>query len=464
LVRIVEFGFENRSMHAPSRPSANPLLTAPILPTVLRMSLPNMAALTATAAVAIAETAYVGRLGTAQLAGMALVFPMVMLQQMLSSGAMGGGVSSAISRALGAGDERRAAALAFHAVIIGSTLGLCFSALFLVFGRDIFTALGGRGAPLEEALAYARVVFAGIAGLWLTNTLVSVVRGGGNMRVPSATLFTVAAAQVVIGGTLGLGFGPIPRLGMTGIALGQTLAFAGGALFLLVFLLSGRARVRLSLDVSSLRWEMFGDILKVGVIACLSPLQTVATVLILTALVARFGPEALAGYGIGARLEFLLIPITFAIGVACVPLVGMAIGAGDVTRARRVAWTGGALSAALLGGLGLVAALVPDLWARLFASDPSVLAATRLYLVWSGPFYAFLGLGLCLYFASQGAGKVLGPVLAGTVRLAVIALGGLALSGPDVPLWQMFALVGAAMAMYGIGTAMAVWLVPWGRR
>src|SRR5262249_8673706 len=156
------------------------------------------------------------------------------------------------------------------------------------------------------------------------------------------------------GGSLGLGLGPFPRLGMTGIALGQTIAFGIGAVFLFAFLLAGKARVRLTFDWAGLNREMFADILKVGAIACLSPVQTVATVLILPSLVSHFGPEALAGYGIGARLEFLLIPITFAIGVACVPLVGMAIGAGDVPRARRVAWTGGALSAAALGSLGLV--------------------------------------------------------------------------------------------------------------
>ena len=87
--------------------------------------------------------------------------------------------------------------------------------------------------------------------------------------------------------------------------------------------------------------EMFFDILRVGALASFSPLQTVLTVLILTRLVAGFGTEALAGYGIGARLEFLLVPIAFAVGVACVPMVGMAIGARDVARARRVAWTGG---------------------------------------------------------------------------------------------------------------------------
>lgn len=439
----------------------NPLLSAPILRTLVMLSLPNMAAMVATALVAIAETAYVGLLGTPALAGMALVFPMVMLQQMLSAGAMGGGVSSAVSRALGAGDEIRARALALHAAIIGGLAGLAFTLLFLVFGREIYSALGGRGAALEEALAYSNMIFFAAPAIWLTNTLASVIRGSGNMKVPSAILLSASALQMVAGGSLGLGLGPFPRLGMTGVALGQVIAFGAAMLFLLWFLATGRGRVSLAFRGVPLDRALFADILRVGGVAALSPLQSVLTVLILTRLVASYGTEALAGYGIGARLEFLLIPITFAIGVACVPMTGMAIGAGKVARARRVAWTGGVLAMAILGTVGLLFALWPDLWATLFTTDERVLASARSYLIWSGLGYAFYGLGMCLYFASQGAGKVLGPVLAGTLRLVVIAGGGWWLAASSAEPWTLFALVAVSMAVYGIAAALAVRWSSW---
>ena len=443
--------------------AANPLVVAPILPTLVRLSLPNMVAMVATALVAIAETTYVGRLGTPALAGMALVFPIVMLQQMMSAGAMGGGVSSAVSRALGAGDEARARSLALHAAAIGAVAGLGFTVFFLLLGPEIYRLLGGRDEALAQALAFSNVVFLGAPAIWLTNTFASVIRGGGNMKVPSATLLSVAVLQMILGGCLGLGIGPFPRWGMAGVALGQVLAYGMGTLFFLWLLVSGRSRVRLSFAVP-FRAAMFADILRVGALACVSPLQTVLTILILTRLVAYFGTEALAGYGIGARLEFLLIPITFAIGVACVPMVGMAIGAGNVDRARQVAWTGGVLSAVLIGAAGLLVAVFPDLWAAFFTEDPAVLASARSYLVWSGPGYGFFGLGLCLYFAAQGAGKMLGPVLAGTVRLVMIAIGGWWLATTDAPQWTMFALVGAAMVVYGVAMALAVYWTSWAPR
>ena len=141
--------------------AANPLLVAPILRTLLRLSLPNMLAMLASALVAVAETVYVGRLGIPSLAGLALVFPMVMLTTMMSAGAMGGGVSSAISRALGARQEARASALAMHALVIGACAGIASTALMLTFGGQIYSALGGRGAALSLALVYSNVVFLG---------------------------------------------------------------------------------------------------------------------------------------------------------------------------------------------------------------------------------------------------------------------------------------------------------------
>lgn len=438
----------------------NPLLANPILPTLARLSWPNMIAMLASALVAIAETGYVGVLGIAPLAGIALVFPMVALQQMMSAGAMGGGVSSAISRALGAGNVERAEALARHATVIGALAGATFMALFLALGPRIFGMLGGSGAALEQALVYSNTVFLGAAFIWLTNTFASVLRGTGNMRVPSVVLFAASALQVILGGGLGLGLGPFPRLGMTGIALGQVLSFLASALFLGAYLTGGRARVRLRI-LGPLRPEMFRDILKVGAVACVSPLQSVATVLVMTRLISGFGTEAIAGYGIGARMEFLLVPIAFAIGVASVPMVGMAIGAGQVPRARRVAWSAAGMAAVMVGTIGVVVALAPDLWAALFTSDEAVLASARAYFRSAGPAYAFFGGALVLYFASQGSGRILGPVLAQSVRLLVVAVGGAWLLGRGAQAGEFFTLVGVSLTAYGLASAYAVWRVDW---
>lgn len=447
---------------APAASSVPGLVFAPILPTLLRLSLPNTAAMLAVALAAIAETTYVGLLGVEPLAAMALAFPMIMLMQMMSAGAMGGGVSSAIARALGGNDVARANMLALHAVAIAIAAGLLFTAFFWLLGPAIYSLLGGRGAALEQAVLYSNTVFSGAIAVWLFNTLASVLRGTGRMITPSAAGLAVAALQIALGGALGLGLGPLPKLGMIGVGLGQVLAFGSGAAYLAWYLLmSGRGRLRLKPGAFAPNREMFADILRVGAIACLSPLQTVLTVLIFTALVARFGTVALAGYGIGARLEFLLIPIAFSVGIAAVPMVGMAIGAQQVARARRVAWSAAGLAAAALGAVGLVVILAPEAWSGLFTADAAVIEAARQYLIAAGAGFPFFGFGLCLYFASQGAGKLLGPVLTGSLRLLIVAAGGWWLTAIGAEAWTLFALAGAGMAVYGISTGLAVKLTRW---
>lgn len=451
------------SAAATQPPGASVLLNGPILPLLLRFALPNIASMLAVALAAMAETRYVGQFGPAALAGMALIFPFVMLQNMLSAGAMGGGVSSAVSRALGAGDGERANALAVHAIWIGMAAGTMYMMLMITFGPSLLSMLGGSGESLAQAVAYCEVAFTGSVFIWIVNTLASVIRGSGNMKVPSAVLFFVALAQVAIGGALGLGWLVWPPLGMRGVAAGGVLANAAGALLLWVYLAVGQGQVKLRMRGTPLIRQHLRDILSVGAVACISPLQTVLTILILTRLVTSFGTEALAGYGIGTRLEFLLVPIAFAIGVASVPLVGMAIGAGKNQRARQVAWTAAGLATCFLGTLGLVVAVAPALWTTLFTSDANVIHASASYFLWAGPFYGLFGLGLSLYFSSLGAGKATGPVLAGTLRLAVVATGGALLAHWNSPAWMIFALVGLGMATYGISTVLFVKHTPWGK-
>lgn len=446
-----------------STPDVARLRHGPILPTLLRLAAPSVLAMLLQVLVGIAETYYMGRLGTAPLAAMALVFPFAMLTQMLSSGAMGGGVSSAVSRALGAGDGARAAALARHAVAIGLALGLVYLAIMQLGGPYFYAWLGGRGEVLAEAARFSAVLFLGAPLVWLANTLASILRGTGNMRAPSVAIAAGALLQVMLGGALGLGAGPLRSLGMPGVALGHIVATAVMVALLCGVLFGDEARVRLVWRGPRLQKALLVDILRVGALSCLSPLMSVLSVLIFTGFIARLGLLPLAGYGIGQRLEFLLVPISFGIGVAAVPMVGMAIGAGDVARARRVAWIAGAASALNLGALGGVVAFWPDVWAGLFSSDPGVLGHARDYLRTVGPAFALFGLGLTLYFASQGSGRVLGPVLAGALRPLLVAGGGWWLvqrgAGPSA----YFALVALAMGVYGLATALAVRPSRWGR-
>ena len=209
------------------------------------------------------------RLGTDALAGMALVFPGFMLMQMLSGGAMGGGISSAIARALGARPARRrrraGAARAHHQ---RARSGLVFSALVLAFGPPLYRALGGEGGSLEAALRYSNVVFAGTALVWLMNALASVIRGTGNMFVPASAICVGVVLLVPLSPCLIFGLGPFPALGIAGGGVAVVFTTALTAAVLGWYVLSGRSLVRCRLV--RLRWALFRDILRVGAVAAVT--------------------------------------------------------------------------------------------------------------------------------------------------------------------------------------------------
>ncbi len=393
---------------------------------------------------------------------MALVFPGFMLMQMMSAGAMGGGIAAAIARALGAGQRAEADGLVLHALAINGALGLLFTVAGLLAGPSLYRAMGADGASLEAAVLYSDVVFGGAILAWLFNALASCIRGTGNMIVPALVICGGAVVLIPLSPCLIFGLGPLPALGIVGGGVALLLYYLVGAGVLAWFLLGGLSSVRLRLV--PLRRAPLWSILRVGLLASLVSLQTNIIVSFTTAQAGAFGPAAIAGFGTGTRLEYLLVPLVFGLGAPMVALVGTNLGAGQRDRALRAAWTGAGLAFVMTEAIGLLAATWPRAWLGLFGADPGMLETGSAYLRTTGPFYGCFGFGMALYFASQGAGRMVFPLLAAVLRTAV-AVGGawlaLRLTGS---LAAMFLALGAAMVVFaaanGIAVAAGTWFKP----
>ena len=438
------------------------LLEGPIVPTLLRLAWPNILVMVAQASTGLIETWFVSHLGTDALAGMALVFPGFMMMQMLSGGAFGGGISSSIARALGSGRRDDANALVMHAIIISLALGLAFSALVIGLGPSLYRSLGGRDESLVAALTYSNVVFAGTPLVWLMNALASVIRGTGNMLVPALAVCVGVGLLLPLSPALIFGFGPIPAMGIAGGGIAVVLTTALTAAVLAWYILSGRNIVRLTLVRPS--WPLFADILRVGAVGAVSTVQTTLTIALTTALVGHAGgPDAVAGYGTAGRLEYLLVPLVFGLGAPMVAMVGTNIGAGQRQRALRIALTGGGLAFLITETVGILASLFPHAWLGLFSDDPAMMATGVAYLRWVGPTYGFFGLGLSLYFASQGAGRLFWPLFAGLLRLVIAVAGGWAVYAATGSLLLVFTALALALVVYGVTLATAIAAGVWFR-
>jgi putative MATE family efflux protein len=433
---------------APPNAARPKLLAGPIAPQLLRLALPVLVVLSMQTLVGVAETYFVSRLGTAAVAGVALVFPVFMLMTMMSNGGIGGGVSSAVARALGAGRIDDAHALVLHSVIIAVVFGAAFSLGIWTFGKALFGFLGATDDTLVNALLYANVLFGAAIPGWIANVLGAALRGGGNVRVPAIVTAAGAVTTLALSPLFIFGWGFVPGLGVAGAGVALIIFNVGSMAALAVYTRSRHSPVHLRL--ARLEIRLFKDILRVGLVSAVGTIVANLTVVAASGFVGAFGRDAIAGYGLASRLDYILIPLLFAIGTASVTMVGTNIGAGQLAHARRIAWTAALISVIATESIGLTAALSPEAWIHLFSREPEVVRVGTAYLVRVAPFYAFTGLGMALYFASQGAARMTWPFLAGVLRLAaVIGLGWYCVVATHGSLTQLFWIVAGSQLIFG---------------
>jgi putative MATE family efflux protein len=444
----------------PARPVAartRMLLEAPIVPTILRLAAPNVLNLLAFVGLITFDGLFVGRLGPDALAGISLVFPWVMLMQHGAASGMGGAVSSAVARALGAGERERANDLATHAVWLALMLAAFFSCLMLPGGPLIYRWMGGQGAILEAAVAYSNVAFGGALSIWMLNLLCNVVRGTGNMGLPAAVIVLSVLGHIAISPMLIFGFGPIPAVGPAGAGWGLVTSFGVGSVFLLAYLRSARSIVALSFRGVRFQWALLREFFRVGVPGMLNVAITNLTVIALTGVAGHLSRDTAIAYAMGARLEYIIIPLGFGIGTGIVAMVGTNWGAKQYARARAIAWSGGAVAAAACGAVGLFFALFPRFWMGIFTTDEEIIRIGASYLRIVGPTYALYGLGIGLYFACQGYGKLVLAVVANGIRLLLAAGGGfIAMFWLGAGTAGIFTAIALGFVVYAVLTSVAV--------
>jgi putative MATE family efflux protein len=433
------------------------ILTGAIVPTLMRLALPTITVLFAQTMVGIVETYYVGLLGTDALVGTSVVFPIWMLMTMMSAGGIGSGVASAVARAIGAGRTQDADDLVLHAITLAITFGLAFTLGTRVFGLTLYHGLGVRAEPLAKALSYSRWLFLGAVPIWVVNLCSAALRGAGNVKTPAMVTLVGALVLIPLSPLFILGLGTFHGFGVAGGGIAVTTYYTAASIVLLRYLARGKGG--LTLRPGALRWRLFRDILGVGTISALSAVQLNLAVILVTGAMGHFGAAALAGYGMGSRLDYLLIPILFGLGSAVLTMVGTCVGAGDIRRAKRIALAGTVIGAGFAEAVGLVVSLFPALWVGLFTREMPVLQAGGTYLHAVAPFYAAVGTTFILGFVSQGAARPLLPFLAATVRLLIAAgIGVIAVHAWGADMFGLSVIVACASLASAIVCLLAAWL------
>jgi putative MATE family efflux protein len=404
--------------------SRGEMLEGSYLPTMAKLAGPNALVLTMQALLNLSDIFFIGPLGAEAIAAVTIVSALNLLIAALANSGIGGGVASAMARAVGSGDAAQIGRLPAQAVYLAIAFGSAIAAGNYFFGPMLFRSLGaGTDGVMQLAIQYAGITITGAPLVWLSSLLAAAIRGSGNPHVSaraalSAALLTLPSSPILI-----YGVGPIPPLGLVGAGLSFIVYQCWLLIFLLRHLLPAQSFPKLvfaPFDLPSAR-----SILRIGGWSMLSIVQSNATALVLTSVVSTFGYQAVAGYGIALRLDFILTPLIFGLGAAVQTLSSASLGAGNVLRARSVAWTGVLLATGITEVMGLALAASGPAVISFFSKDSQTIVQGGQYLQTAGPFYGFFGIALLGYYVGQAADRMAIPLLAGTSRLLIAALGGL---------------------------------------
>jgi putative MATE family efflux protein len=448
-------GYETLAPNARSlaTAAAPDMLSGPLLPLLARLALPTVAVMFMVTLLSVAETYFVSVLGTDAIAAASMVVPVILLMTMVSNGGIGGGVSSAIAHARGAGRMEEAESLVWHALLLGVAFGAAFTISLWAAGPWLYRFLGGRGASLEQAVRYSNILFGGAAASWALTLLQAALRGTGNVKVPALVIAGSVLTGLLISPALISGWYGLPRLGVAGAGIAQVLTNLLGLLAIVAYM--GSTSSSLRFRPHPLRPEHFRAILRVGVPSSLNAAMSNVALTAATAAAGRYGIAAIAGYGIASRLDALLVPILFGFGTAALTVVATNLGAGQVERARRAAFVNALFVAGVLEVLGLMLAFRPQLWLSWFTQSPEVLSVGARYLQILGPTYGLTAIGMELYFAGQGARRIGWPMAGTAVRLAFAVCATVLAASAAAELNNAFALVatgvvcGAAITLWG---------------
>jgi putative MATE family efflux protein len=401
---------------SPRPGSPDHLLVLPPLRAILRLATPTTLVMLIAAASNVLYTYYVSRLGAEAIAAVSLVFPISLLAATAMAGGLGAGVSSAVARALGGGRRREAGTIGEQALSLAALVGVGFGLVVLIGAPTIFRLMGGTGGVLDQAIVFARVVFGGAAITFVAGMFDSVMRGEGNVRVPAMC----SSASLLLQIALTPLFMFVAGWGLVGAALAMLTSQLLAALPRARWVFGGRGVLTLSARPRRLAWAPVREILRVGIPASLSTTVSQLGMMVLTGVLARLGAAHLAAYGLGTRLDFLLLTIAYGVGAAVLTLVGLAAGAGRPDRIVAYVVRSGMIVFVTLAVPGLLLSWRPTLWLGLFTHDEGIQTVGAEYFRLIGPSYPFMGISMVIAFAFQGLGRATAPLVWMIARVVAV--------------------------------------------
>tara|TARA_E500000178_G_scaffold352101_1_gene414752 strand:+ start:1391 stop:2752 length:1362 start_codon:yes stop_codon:yes gene_type:complete len=449
-------GYINRSYFISNLPL---ILNGSILKIIWKLGFPNAIAWITWTLSTFADAIFLGYLGTKALAMIAIIFPFQMLMLMMAAGAIGGGITSSVGRAIGGKNIIKAELSCFHSILIGILMSFIYLIIFFFYSKNIFEFMGASNVVLNKAIIYSKILFSFCIFFWLTHVLSAILRGIGDTYTPSKVIIIGSLSQILFSYIFTFGINNLFEFGYLGPVISITICHFGMMLYLIYYLIFNQKVLKIRFHkISSL---ILKDIMKVGGLGLFNSMTIALTVGVVTGYIGNFGHNALAGYGIGARLELILTPVIFGIGAALTSSVSINFGSKQYVRAKKIAIVGGFLCFLIIGIIGLTVYIYPSIWVKNFSIDQEVINFYLKYIFIVTPFYCFFGLGQAIYFSSQGTGKMLKPIIVGIVRFLCVVIGGYLALFFKMPIDYILYFVALGLILTGIGMSLCLFGKEW---
>ena len=400
--------------------SPKPRLTqGPVGGHLVNMTVPVLLGIATMMGQSLIDTWFIGQVGDAQLAAFSFGFPILMIVTSVAIG-LGAGTSSVVARAIGADDHQRARRLSTDSLLLSFLVTAIISAIGILTIGPLFRVLGAPDELMPLIRGFMTILYLGVPFIVVGMVGMASMRATGDTRLPSMLMILAAVLNVILDPILIFGIGPVPAMGLNGAAMAALLARASifvGTLYLM--------RHRLDMvsfnkpDPGELR-QSWRDILHVGIPAAGTNIIVPVGAAVVTAMIARFGPDAVAGFGVASRIESLMLVMYYALSAIIGPFVGQNFSAGKEDRILRALW----LCTAFCIGSGLaIAGLLASMsgWLPgLFSDSESVRRVTSMFL-WLVPIsYGTYGMVMVMNASFNGLGYPMPGVVISVCRIAVL--------------------------------------------
>jgi len=431
------------------------LLEGPVGKTIIRLALPMLFGMLGMVAFNLADTYFVGMLGERELAAMGFTLPVAMVVHSIAMG-LGIGTSAVVSRAIGQGNHHKVQRLTTDALLLSFALVVIFCLAGLIFMDPLFRLLGAKADLLPLIKSYMTIWFIGVPFVVIPMVGNNAIRATGDTKTPAVIMMVAIIANLILDPLLIFGWGPIPRMELTGAALATLLSRAitmSAAIWIL-----GKREKMITLERVPFR-EVLASWKKVGYIggaAALTNLVMPVSLGVITRLVAGYGESAVAAFGVSGRIEmFAIIPV-FAVGAVLTPFIGQNWGAGKPKRVLSSIKFANLVSLAWCGLVFVALIFFARPLASVFNDSPRVIELITRYLWIVGISYGFQGILRLSGSAFNALHKPIPAAILSILRMVVLYIP-LALLGSE--LFQLDGIYGAATISNIVAGGIAVlWL------